>query len=107
MADSVWYTRGNAYEKAYCNNHSEYHRGSYTDRSACDQSDPSLYTLCADKTTLPEFESAQMFEHYNVTDSTLKPVSCENYSIGIPSEFTQVDTGELSAQYYANSDNAC
>ncbi len=58
------------------------------------------------KTTLPEFESAQMFEHYNVTDSTLKPVSCENYSIGIPSEFTQVDTGELSAQYYANSDKS-
>ena len=68
---------------------------------------PRLALSALIKNTLPEFEAAQVFDSYDITDGSLKTINHDNYSVGIPEDFTAVDVGELDAQYYANSDKSC
>lgn len=66
---------------------------------------PRLALSALIKTTLPEFESAQMFDSYDITDDSLVEISTDGYTIDIPSGLIEKDMGELAAKYYHNADH--
>ncbi len=55
--------------------------------------------------TLPELQSAQMFDSYDVISDDLVEVSFDGYNISIPADLTEQDMGDLSAKRYKNADD--